>query len=115
MDRHTGAGRRGAKAFAACLAAALLAGAGAARAADTSLSAPLCAVLKKLLPQVKNYRPEGAQSQLVMEIAEAFEYDAAKLRQVKAGIDPATSAACPKDREAMLAILKTKSLAEAVR
>lgn len=93
----------------------LLVGVGSARAADSALAAPLCGVLKQLFPQVRTYRPEGAQSQLVMAIAEAFDYDPTKLRQVKAEIDQATSACCPKDRENMLGVLKMQSLAEAVR
>ncbi len=93
----------------------LLVGAGTTHAADSALAGPLCGVLKKLLPQVRTYKPEGAQSQLVMAVAEAFDYDASKLRQVKAEIDQVTSASCPKDRESMLGILKMKTLAEAVR
>lgn len=49
-----------------------------------------------------------------MAVAEKFDYDAAKLKQVKAEIDKVTTASCLKDREAMLGILKMKSLAEAV-
>lgn len=85
-----------------------------AAAADSALGAPLCAVLKKLLPEVKTFKPEGARAQLVMAVSEKFDYDAKKLRQVKAEIDQATSATCPKDREGMLGILKTRSLSEAV-
>lgn len=83
-------------------------------AADSALSAPLCAVLKKLLPEVRSFKPEGARAQLVMAVAEKFDYDAKTLRQVKAEIDQATTATCPKDREGMLGILKMKSLSEAV-
>lgn len=83
-------------------------------AADSSLGTTLCAVLKKLTPDVKGYKPEGARAQLVTAIAEKFDYDAAKLKQVKAEIDKVTTAGCPKDREAMLGIVKMKSLAEAV-
>jgi hypothetical protein len=49
-----------------------------------------------------------------MAVAEKFDYDAKTLRQVKAEIDQATTATCPKDREGMLGILKMKSLSEAV-
>lgn len=83
-------------------------------AADSSLGTALCAVLKTLTPEVKSYKPEGARAQLVMAVAEKFDYDAAKLKQVKAEIDKVTTASCPKDREAMLGIVKMKSLAEAV-
>jgi len=84
-------------------------------AADSALGAPLCAVLKKLLPEVRAFKPEGARAQLVMAVAEKFDYDAKTLRQVRAEIDQATTAACPRDRERMLGILKMKSLSEAVR
>ena len=85
-----------------------------AHAAESSLGAPLCAVLKKLLPEVRAFKPEGARAQLVMAVAEKFDYDAKTLRQVKAEIDQATTATCPRDREGMLGILRMKSLAEAV-
>lgn len=81
-------------------------------AAD-SLGSSLCAVLKELIPEVKTYRPEGARAQLVMVLAEKYETD--QLRQVRAQIDQATSASCPKERETMLGIVNTKSLAEALR
>jgi hypothetical protein len=81
-------------------------------AADT-LSPSLCAVLKELIPEIKTYRPEAARAQLVMALAEKYETD--QLRQVRAQIDHATSASCSKDRETMLGIVKTKSLAEALR
>lgn len=81
-------------------------------AADV-LSQSLCAVLKELIPEVKTYRPEGARAQLVMVLAEKYETD--QLRQVRAQIDQATSASCPKERETMLGIVNTKSLAEALR
>ena len=82
--------------------------------AQTPLGPSLCAVLKKLAPEVRTFKPEGARAQLVMAVGEKFDYDATKLRQVKAEIDAATTAACPKEREAMLGVLKMKSLAEAV-
>jgi len=83
-------------------------------AADSALGAPLCAVLRKLLPEVKSFKPEGARAQLVMAVAEKFDYDAKTLRQVRTEIDQATMATCAKDREGMLGILKMKSLSEAV-
>jgi hypothetical protein len=85
-----------------------------ADAADSALGGSLCAVLKKLLPEVRSFRPEGARAQLVMAVAEKFDYDAKTLRQVRAEIDPATTATCPRDREGMLGILKMTSLSEAV-
>lgn len=88
--------------------------AGFPTSAQTPLGPSLCAVLKKLVPEVRTFKPEGARAQLVMAVGEKFDYDATKLRQVKAEIDAATTAACPKEREAMLSVLKMKSLAEAV-
>jgi hypothetical protein len=84
-------------------------------AAGSPLAEPLCAVVKKLLPQVKAYKPEGARAQLVMAVAEKFDYDGVKLRSVQAEIDQATSASCSKERQDLLGILKMKSLSEAVR
>ena len=77
------------------------------------LGSSLCAVLKELIPEVKTYRPEGARAQLVMALAEKYEAD--QLHQVRAKIDQATSASCSKQRETMLGIVNTKSLAEALR
>lgn len=98
----------------ALFAAAVLMPAFPAQAAEPALGPPLCAVLKKLLPEVKSYKPEGARAQLVTAVAEKFDYDGKRLRQVRSEIDAATTALCPKEREAMLAIVKMKSLAEAV-
>jgi hypothetical protein len=88
---------------------------GPARAADPALSAPICDTLKQLVPEVRTYKPEGARAQLVMALAAKFDYDGARLRKVKAEIDDVAMASCPKEREAMLSIVKTKSLSEAVR
>jgi hypothetical protein len=79
-----------------------------------SVAAGVCPVLAKLLPEVRTYKPEGARAQLVMAVAEKFDYDAGKLRQVRTEVDAATTAACPREREGMLGVLKTKSLAEAL-
>jgi hypothetical protein len=49
-----------------------------------------------------------------MAVAEKFDYDGPKLRQVKANMDQAAKGACPKEREAMLSVTKTATLAEAV-
>ncbi len=81
-------------------------------AAD-SFGPSLCAVLKELIPEVKTYQPAGAKAQLVMALAEKYETD--QLHQVWPKIDQLTSASCPKERETMLGIVKTKSLAEALR
>lgn len=78
------------------------------------LGPSLCALLKQLIPQVKTYQPAGAKAQLVMALVEKYEENA-QLRQVWSQIDPITSATCPKERAAMLGIVKTPSLAEALR
>ena len=84
-------------------------------AADRSLAEPLCGALKKVLPEVRNFAPVGAQSQLVIAIANAFNSDAKKLARVQDQIDEVTTVSCSKERTAMLALLKIKTLAEAVR
>ncbi|MEO7254065.1 MAG: hypothetical protein ABIZ64_07475 [Casimicrobium sp.] len=86
-----------------------------ASAVDNTLAAPLCGALKKVLPEVRNFAPVGVQSQLVMAIANGFDYDGKKLAKVQDQIDEVTSSSCPKERAAMLALLKMKTLAEAVR
>ena len=84
-------------------------------AADNSLAVPLCGALTKVLPEVRNFAPVGVQSQLVISIANIFNYDGKKLAQVQDQIDALTAANCPRERTAMLALLKMKSLAEALR
>jgi hypothetical protein len=86
-----------------------------AHAADPALAAPICDTLKQLVPKVRTYKPEGARAQLVMALAAKFDYDGARLRRVKAEIDQVTAASCPKERDTMLSILKTKSLSDAVQ
>jgi hypothetical protein len=54
-------------------AATLLVPVASAQAADSGLGAPLCDVIKKLLPEVRTYQPEGAQAQRVMAIADKFD------------------------------------------
>jgi hypothetical protein len=96
------------------LVGAALAQLGAASAVQAqSVAASVCPILAKLVPEVRTFKPEGARAQLVMAVAEKFEYDASALRKVKAEVDAATTTSCPKDREAMLSVLKMKSLAEA--
>ncbi len=82
--------------------------------AQSPVGAALCPIITKLLPEVRTYKPEGARAQLVMAVAEKFDYDAVKLRQVRAEADAGTTASCPKEREAILGIMKTKTLAEAL-
>lgn len=65
----------------------------AAKPADDPLAEPLCGALEKLLPEGRTYRPEGARAQLVIE-GGALDYDAGKLRQVRAEIDKVTSVSC---------------------
>ena len=84
-------------------------------AAQSTPSEPLCGVLKKVLPEVRNFAPVGVQSQLVMAIANAFNYDSKKLALVQDQIDEVTTKSCPNERTALLAQLKMKTLAEAVR
>lgn len=99
-----------ARAGLACAVLAFAAGA----PAQPSIGASVCPVLAKLVPAVRGYKPEGARAQLVMAVGEKFDYDGVKLRQVRAEIDAATTAACPKEREAMLGVLKMKTLADAL-
>lgn len=84
-----------------------------AHAADRGLSTTLCGILKDLTPKVRTYRPVGAQAQLVMATADAFDADPAMMRRVQEEIDKVTTASCPQDRKAMLSILKIQSLGEA--
>src|SRR5262245_44054832 len=86
----------------------------AALADPGTLSASLCGVLKGAAPMTRGLEPEVARAQLVRAVAAAFDYDAARLREVKAHIDEATSGTCPKDRETVLANTKAKTLAEAI-
>ena len=99
-------------ALASALALSILAFAPRIHAADP-LGPSLCAVLKELIPEIKTYRSEGARAQVVIALAEKYEED--ELRKVWAQIDQATTASCPKERETMLGIVKTASLAEALR
>jgi hypothetical protein len=85
-----------------------------ASAEPGSLAAPLCGVLKGVAPRTRGFEPEAARAQLVMSLGAAFDYDAARLKEVRAHIDELTSGACPKERELMLGNTKTKTLAEAV-
>ncbi len=78
--------------------------------AEAGLASPICEILKKMIPEVKTYMPEGARAQLVMEVSEKLDYDPAKLRQFKADADKTAGAECPKERDEMLAIVKLKSL-----
>ena len=83
-------------------------------AADQTLAAPACSVLRSVLPQVKGFKPEGARAQLVMAMAEKFEYDRNRLRKVKEEVDAVAKASCSKERDAWLLLLKMPSLGEAL-
>ena len=59
--------------------------------------------------------PVGAQAQLVMAIAAAFDNDAAALGQVSDQIDTIAAESCSAERGILLSVLMKKSLQEAVR
>ena len=88
--------------------------ASAAGSESESLAAPLCGVLKAVGPRTRGLEPEAARAQLVRAIAAAFDYEAPRLKQVRAQIDLTTLAACPKEREVVLGNTQTKMLAEAI-
>jgi hypothetical protein len=75
----------------------------------------LCEVLRKVTAQVRQMPPVGAQAQLVMAIAAAFDNNAAALEQVSDRIDTIAAESCPAERDILLSVLKKKSLQEAVR
>lgn len=75
----------------------------------------LCKVLNELAPQAPQLSAIGTQTQLVMSIASAFDANAVALQRVSADIDIVATASCPASREALLKVLKMKSLQEAVR
>ena len=79
--------------------------------AEANHSEQVCPILKKLLPEVKTYEPSGAKASFVIEIVEKVE-DNDQLREFKAEADKVATKNCPKEREEMIAILKTKTLAE---
>jgi hypothetical protein len=83
--------------------------------AEANLADPLCSVLKELLPEVKDYMPAGARAQLVIATFEKFDGDPEALKRLRTEIDSATIAGCPKERDAMLGILKTATLAEGLQ
>ena len=84
-------------------------------AASANLPAKLCDVLKKVAPEVRDMAPVGAQAQLVMAIASAFDVNAAALQEVAEKIDSISSQSCSAEREMLLSVLKMKTLQEAVR
>ncbi|MCC6952847.1 MAG: hypothetical protein IT290_01885 [Deltaproteobacteria bacterium] len=84
-------------------------------AADSSVSAPLCELLKTISPQVKSYDPAGARAQLVIAITEKFDEDTDTLTKAWNEIDLATKSQCPKEREELLKIVKTETLKDALQ
>jgi hypothetical protein len=95
------------------LAAALLGVSPAPQAADARLGAQICAVLATVLPEVRQFSPEAARSRLVAAINMKFQDDADKLREVRSAIDREATAACRKEREGLMQIMRTLSLSEA--
>ena len=85
-------------------------------AADEKVSASLCEILKEmnLSPEVKSYLPAGAKAQLVMATSEKFGDSPESFRDAWKSFDAVATERCPKERDAMLAVLKTKTLAEAL-
>jgi hypothetical protein len=70
------------------------------RALDTAMGDSACAVLKAVLPKVKGFEPVPAKAQLVMAMADKFDYDGKKLKQLQVEVDASASAKCPKERDA---------------
>ncbi len=83
--------------------------------ASANSAIKLCDTLKKVAPEVQNMSPVGAQAQLVMAIASAFDVNGTALREVTEKIDLISSQSCPAERETLLSTLKMKTLQEAVR
>jgi hypothetical protein len=95
------------------LAVALLGMSPSPQAADARLGAQICAVLTTVLPEVQQFSPEAARSRLVAAINMKFQDDADKLREVRSAIDREATAACRKEREGLMQIMRTLSLSEA--
>lgn len=75
----------------------------------------ICKVLNALAPQAPKLGEVGTHVQLVLSLADAFDTDAAALRQVQAEIDAVAIASCPSSRETLLTALKMPTLYEALR
>ncbi len=86
-----------------------------ASALGTALPTKLCDVIRKVTPEVRQMPPVGAQAQLVMAIAAAFDNNATALAQVSDQIDTIAIGSCSAERDILLSVLKRKSLQEAVR
>lgn len=83
-----------------------------ASAADTAER--LCPILKSIAA-AGGGMPEMVQANLVMAVAEAWDYDHDALMAVLDDADAATGAACPQDRAAVLAATGKPTLTEAMR
>ncbi len=84
-------------------------------ALDTAMGESACSVLKTVLPKVKGFESVPAKAQLVIAMADKFDYDGKKLKQLQLEVDASASAKCPKERDAWLALLGSKSLEAALR
>jgi hypothetical protein len=97
--------------FHAALAASLLP---AAASAD-ELAAKLCPILDEVVGSTGGFAPEGVQTQLVMAVSGAYDYDPDALAVVLDGADPATTETCPEARDAILSGTGKATRAEAMR
>ena len=97
------------------LAALLLLLAAAPPASADAFADKLCAALADVVPRVQGYQPEGVRAQLVMKIADDFEYDPEQLTRVRDEGDTVTTASCPELRTQAIALAGTKTLGEALR
>lgn len=95
------------------LAVALLGSSPSPQAADARLGTQICAVLTTVLPEVQQFGPEAARARFVAAINMKFQDDGAKLREVRSAIDREATAACRKEREGLMQIMRTLSLSEA--
>src|SRR5437763_13238090 len=84
-------------------------------ALDSAMGESAGSVRKAVLPKVKGFEPVPAKAQRVMAMADKFDYDGKKLKQLQVEVDASASAKCPKERDAWLALLGSKSLEAALR
>ena len=95
------------------LAAAVCLAAAAAQA--DAMSDKLCPILQKTVTDTAGAIPEFAQAQLVMSVADAYDYDPDALQVVLDQADASTTAACPDARTAVLAAVQKATLTDAMR
>ena len=79
------------------------------------MSDKLCPILASVADQSSGAIPEFVQATLVMQVADAYGYDHDALMKVLDTADASTSAACPDERNAVLAATKQPSLTAAMR